>query len=101
MHGIGWDYIPKIPADGVQFDRWIPVAAGFVSFAFFGTGSDAAKMYRGWAEVAGIDKYLPDSLMGKSTSKNSQWSQSNSSTLVSGAFSKSWASGKRLLSLNS
>lgn len=101
VHGVGWNYIPKVPADSIQFDRWIPVAAGFISFVFFGTGSDAAKMYRGWAEVAGVDKYLSDSLMGRITPKNSKWSHSEDSTLGSGKFSRGWAAGKRFMSSTS
>lgn len=98
VHTVGWNYIPKIPADSIQFDRWIPVVAGYLSFAFFGTGSDASKMYRGWATLIGIDKYLSNALMGRTKTKNSQYSSSESSTLGSSTFSKSWASRKGLLS---
>lgn len=101
VHTVGWNYIPKIPANSIQFDRWIPVVAGYLSFVFFGTGSDASKMYRGWATLIGIDKYLSDALMGRTKPKNSQCSLSESSTLGSSTFSRSWASRKGLLSSTS
>lgn len=101
VHGVGWDYIPKIPSQSIQFDRWIPVAAGFVCFSFFGTGNDAAKMYRGWLEVLGVGKYFSDSFMGRIMPKDSQWSESDGSALSGSALSRSWASGKRLLSHSS
>lgn len=49
LHGPGskWSQIQKVATYGVVFfDRWNPVAAGFMIFIFFGFGRDATKMYR-------------------------------------------------------
>ncbi|CAI7603137.1 unnamed protein product [Penicillium glandicola] len=47
MHRNGWNTIDKVPIDGtVFFDRWTPVASGFMIFIFFGFGRDATRMYR-------------------------------------------------------
>ncbi|KAJ5836575.1 Fungal pheromone STE3 GPCR [Penicillium robsamsonii] len=46
-NGDKWHTIAKYPIDGaVFFDRWTPVASGFMIFIFFGFGHDAARMYR-------------------------------------------------------
>ena len=34
----------------ISFDRWGQVATAYVSFAFFGLGQDAARMYKTWME---------------------------------------------------
>jgi pheromone a factor receptor len=42
-----WYHIQKMEAYGdVFFDRWTPVASGFMIFIFFGFGRDATRMYR-------------------------------------------------------
>ncbi|KAJ5512591.1 Fungal pheromone STE3 GPCR [Penicillium fimorum] len=48
IHNRGkWHTIVKYPIDGtVFFDRWTPVASGFMIFIFFGFGRDATRMYR-------------------------------------------------------
>ncbi|KAJ5360368.1 Fungal pheromone STE3 GPCR [Penicillium concentricum] len=48
IHNEGaWHTIVKYPIDGtVFFDRWTPVASGFMIFIFFGFGRDATRMYR-------------------------------------------------------
>lgn len=46
-HGASWLEIDKRAAHGIVFfDRWTPVASGFMIFIFFGFGRDAARMYR-------------------------------------------------------
>ncbi|KAI2672737.1 hypothetical protein DTO027I6_3983 [Penicillium roqueforti] len=47
IHNGEWNTITKVPIDGtVFFDRWTPVASGFMIFIFFGFGRDATRMYR-------------------------------------------------------
>lgn len=47
IHNGQWNTIEKFPIDGtVFFDRWTPVASGFMIFIFFGFGRDATRMYR-------------------------------------------------------
>ncbi|KAG0156000.1 hypothetical protein PDIDSM_3176 [Penicillium digitatum] len=47
IHNGKWNTIEKIPINGtVFFDRWTPVASGFMIFIFFGFGRDATRMYR-------------------------------------------------------
>lgn len=47
VHADDWSSIIKVPAAGhVFFDRWTPVASGFMIFIFFGFGRDATRMYR-------------------------------------------------------
>lgn len=45
-HGPNWSEIIKVPlGNKVFFDRWTPVASGFMIFIFFGFGRDATRMY--------------------------------------------------------
>ncbi|CAG8899662.1 unnamed protein product [Penicillium egyptiacum] len=47
IHNGNWNIVAKVPIDGtVFFDRWTPVASGFMIFIFFGFGRDATRMYR-------------------------------------------------------
>ncbi|KAF4764757.1 hypothetical protein N7455_010678 [Penicillium solitum] len=47
IHNGKWNNIEMVPIDGtVFFDRWTPVASGFMIFIFFGFGRDATRMYR-------------------------------------------------------
>jgi pheromone a factor receptor len=47
MHNGDWTTIIKVPSgNSVFFDRWTPVASGFMIFIFFGFGRDATRMYR-------------------------------------------------------
>ncbi|KAL4933148.1 pheromone receptor [Aspergillus undulatus] len=51
-----WSQIQKVPTNGVVFfDRWIPVAAGFMCFIFFGCGRDATRVYRAALRPLGLD----------------------------------------------
>ncbi|KAL4900182.1 hypothetical protein BDW74DRAFT_102792 [Aspergillus multicolor] len=55
-HGSAWGQILKVHSGGkVYFDRWIPISAGYVAFIFFGTGRDAARMYRSLFRPLGLD----------------------------------------------
>lgn len=47
IHGPEWYEIAKFPTQGqVFFDRWTPIAAGFMLLIFFGFGRDATRIYR-------------------------------------------------------
>lgn len=74
VHGVEWEYILRIPTDGmVAFDKWIAMGAGYILFLFFGMGSDAIGMYRGWLRVIGFHWLVgPD----RSTSNGSNGSAS-------------------------
>ncbi|KAL8687521.1 MAG: hypothetical protein Q9218_006330 [Villophora microphyllina] len=49
IHGYDWMNIIMQPSYGVvPLDRWITIVLGIFVFLFFGTGSDATKMYRKW-----------------------------------------------------
>ncbi|KAL2835505.1 pheromone A receptor-domain-containing protein [Aspergillus pseudoustus] len=59
IHGSSWSVIGKIPTDGkVYFDRWVPVASGFMFFIFFGCGRDAHRMYLSLLSHVGLDGYF-------------------------------------------
>lgn len=59
LHGPKWDKIFKIPTNGqVFFDRWIPIASGFMFFIFFGCGRDASKMYISICRYFGLGSCL-------------------------------------------
>ncbi|PWY69230.1 a-pheromone receptor PreA [Aspergillus eucalypticola CBS 122712] len=46
-HPPDWNEVIKVPVAGhVFYDRWIPVASGYMFFIFFGSGRDAFVMYR-------------------------------------------------------
>ncbi|KAL4784608.1 pheromone A receptor-domain-containing protein [Aspergillus varians] len=60
LHGSSWGTIAKIPTAGtVYFDRWIPIAAGFMSFIFFGCGRDASRIYLSVLRRLGLDCFGP------------------------------------------
>ncbi|GKZ17358.1 a-factor receptor [Aspergillus brasiliensis] len=47
VHPSNWNEVIKVPVEGrVFYDRWIPVASGYMFFIFFGSGRDAFVMYR-------------------------------------------------------
>ncbi|EAW17999.1 pheromone receptor [Aspergillus fischeri NRRL 181] len=54
-----WSTILKIPMHGeVFFDRWIPVAAGYVLFILFGCCNDALRLYQSALCLLGLGKCL-------------------------------------------
>nr|AIV43894.1 pheromone a factor receptor [Morchella elata] len=50
----GWDYVPYVKSNSIQFDHWIPVLAGIVCFVFFGTGREASQICKEWFEFFGL-----------------------------------------------
>ncbi|OQD80224.1 hypothetical protein PENANT_c038G01744 [Penicillium antarcticum] len=47
LHNKNWSIIHRVATHGVVFfDRWTPVASGYMIFIFFGFGRDATRMYR-------------------------------------------------------
>ena len=52
-----WAVIFRLPYIGeANFDRWIDVGAGFLMFGFFGMGSEAVRMYKGWFGLVGLGR---------------------------------------------
>ncbi|ODQ64362.1 fungal pheromone STE3G-protein-coupled receptor, partial [Nadsonia fulvescens var. elongata DSM 6958] len=49
-----WSKVQYFARTKVYFDRWIFITIAFLSFIFFGTGSDALSMYYHWLEVLGL-----------------------------------------------
>jgi pheromone a factor receptor len=99
VHGADWYFIHRLPTyDFVQFDRWISVGSGFLLFIFFGMGNDAARMYQGWLESAGIGKHLPDFIMGRKKPKKIRYSGARKGSSLASYLSKRFALKKPLLS---
>ncbi|KAJ5148638.1 hypothetical protein N7448_000216 [Penicillium atrosanguineum] len=94
LHGPGsnWSQIQKVATYGVVFfDRWNPVAAGFMIFIFFGFGRDATKMYRllSWYLgfrycFPGVYRPLESEALATAPARNG----SNSTTLVGSASNR-------------
>jgi pheromone a factor receptor len=89
IHGPQFDQIIKVPTYGmVFFDRWIPVAAGFMIFIFFGFGHDATKMYRTLLWNLGFGYCFPSvspPVDSQATATVPAPNASNSTTLVGSA----------------
>ncbi|KAL2812572.1 pheromone A receptor-domain-containing protein [Aspergillus granulosus] len=78
LHGPSWSTIIKIPRNGeVYFDRWVPVASGFMFFIFFGCGRDAHRMYLSLLSYVGLGGYFSP-VLSTTTSGNSQRKTSES-----------------------
>jgi pheromone a factor receptor len=60
LHSGNWNTIHRVPTKGVVFfDRWTPVASGFMIFIFFGFGRDASHMYRTACWYLGLGLCFP------------------------------------------
>jgi pheromone a factor receptor len=60
IHNGNWSTINKVATYGVVFfDRWTPVASGFMIFIFFGFGRDATRMYRTTCWYLGLGYCFP------------------------------------------
>jgi pheromone a factor receptor len=71
MHNSAWSEIIKVPVGNtVFFDRWTPVASGFMIFIFFGFGRDATRMYRTIFWYLGLGYCFP-SIKPPSSTQNS------------------------------
>ncbi|KAJ5146022.1 Fungal pheromone STE3 GPCR [Penicillium bovifimosum] len=59
-HKSSWYHIRKMESYGeVFFDRWTPVASGFMIFIFFGFGRDATRMYHTVCWYLGLGYCFP------------------------------------------
>ncbi|KAJ5223439.1 hypothetical protein N7468_007981 [Penicillium chermesinum] len=57
---LNWKSIPRVKTRGsVFFDRWTPVAMGFIIFAFCGFGRDAVNFYRAGLRRLGLGYCFP------------------------------------------
>ncbi|KAJ5688933.1 hypothetical protein N7462_003325 [Penicillium macrosclerotiorum] len=89
MHGPRWDIIIKYPAQGVVFfDRWSPVAAGFLLFIFFGFGRDATRIYRTFFRCLGFGYCFPNALRLADSRTTAPSTTHNSATLVGTTVSR-------------
>ncbi|KAJ5775427.1 uncharacterized protein N7511_000438 [Penicillium nucicola] len=60
LHNGNWSTIYRVPTHGVVFfDRWTPIASGFMIFIFFGFGRDATRMYRTACWYVGLGYCFP------------------------------------------
>ncbi|KXG49979.1 Fungal pheromone STE3 GPCR [Penicillium griseofulvum] len=81
--GNEWNTIVKYPIDGtVFFDRWTPVASGFMIFIFFGFGRDATRMYSTVFWYFGLSSCFPSIEPPTSTHTPSRGHASTATTLV-------------------
>ncbi|KAJ5576009.1 hypothetical protein N7535_002935 [Penicillium sp. DV-2018c] len=85
-----WYNIQKMESYGeVFFDRWTPVASGYLIFIFFGFGRDATRMYRTVFWVLGFGRCFPSLEPTPEThSTPTPPSNSTSATLVEGISSR-------------
>lgn len=92
IHGPQWHTILKIAAYGhVFFDRWTPIASGFMIFIFFGFGRDAFRMYRTLFWSLGLGYCFPGvarPLDSHATGTAAPTNASNSTTLVGSVTSR-------------
>lgn len=60
VHGPNWNTVFKVPANGIaRWDRWGEVAAGYITFILFGTGTDANNTYKELLTSVGFGKIFP------------------------------------------
>ncbi|EPS34677.1 hypothetical protein PDE_09641 [Penicillium oxalicum 114-2] len=87
IHGPAWYQIQKFPTQGqVFFDRWTPIAAGFVLFIFFGFGRDATRIYRSFFWRIGLGHCFP--MLTRPIDSTSTGGGSHSTTLVGSTISR-------------
>ncbi|KAB8221778.1 pheromone A receptor-domain-containing protein [Aspergillus novoparasiticus] len=91
-HGPHWNKIQKIPSGGDPFfDRWFPIASGFMLFILFGCGRDASRMYGSYLRLLRLDRCFVrthDSSSDACRSNTSGFSNSRFGLL----FHKTWTS---------
>lgn len=92
IHGSAWYQIIKVPAHGVVFfDRWTPIASGFMIFIFFGFGRDATRMYRTMFWALGLGYCFPGVARptdSQATVATAPPNASNSTTLIGSTSSR-------------
>jgi pheromone a factor receptor len=98
VHGPDWNSIVKVPANGVvRWDRWGEVAAGYIAFMLFGTGTDANNTYKGLLTSFGFGKIFPSLYI----MSNSSGVQTPSSVTFVKRWTSSWSSkAKSFISKN-
>ena len=69
-----WYVTPYLPAMGVfTFDRYVPGIMAFFVFAFFGTGSEARRIYTAIAVACGLGSCFPRLLRERRPSTDSSF----------------------------
>ncbi|PWY91444.1 a-pheromone receptor PreA [Aspergillus sclerotioniger CBS 115572] len=93
VHSQEWDKVIKVPTGGhVFYDRWIPVASGYVFCIFFGSGRDASKMYCTILGFLGFG-YFFTSL--QSSTANGSYATGSTGSRAKLLFHKTWTTTTR------
>lgn len=88
IHNEDWYNIIKVPLGNVVFfDRWTPVASGFMIFIFFGFGRDATRMYRTIFWYLGLGYCFPSIEPPSSTNNSVPSPRAESGTTLVGTIS--------------
>lgn len=94
--GSRWNTIVKTPTNGHAFyDRWVPIAANFLVFIFFGSGNDANDLYRAFLWNLGLGRCF--ACLTPGYSRRTSMSSSTTSR-VKLLFHKRWSSATRYVS---
>ncbi|GKZ95246.1 a-factor receptor [Aspergillus niger] len=98
-HPPNWNEVIKVPVEGrVFYDRWIPVASGYMFFIFFGSGRDALVMYRAISIFLGFGNCFTSL---KSSSANSSSASGSLGSRAKLLFNRRWTTTARTSSKNS
>ncbi|KAJ5716490.1 hypothetical protein N7493_008401 [Penicillium malachiteum] len=84
IHNAHWYHITMVPTYGsVFFDRWTPIAMGFITFIFCGLGRDTVRVYKLILWHLGFGYCFPGMSRPLDSQSSTQPAQnSNSTTLV-------------------
>lgn len=92
-HPPNWNEVIKVPVEGrVFYDRWIPVASGYMFFIFFGSGRDALVMYRAISDFLGFGNCFTSL---KSSSANSSSASGSLGSRAKLLFNRRWTTTAR------
>ncbi|KAF2086991.1 fungal pheromone STE3G-protein-coupled receptor, partial [Saccharata proteae CBS 121410] len=96
VHGEHWNSVLLIPMGGAVYpDRWCWIGAGIGVFAFFGTGSEAADMYRAWLRRLGFAYCMPCLFRSRRGSGSGNHSATTTSRRRSSGGNASWTTSVR------
>ncbi|PYI00798.1 a-pheromone receptor PreA [Aspergillus sclerotiicarbonarius CBS 121057] len=93
LHSPNWNKVIKVPTGGhVFYDRWIPVASGYVFCIFFGSGRDASKMYCKIVGFLGFGYFFASLQSSAANGSHATGSTSSRAKLL---FHKTWMTTTR------
>lgn len=96
VHGPWFNHINKVPSYGQAFfDRWVPTAASFLVFVFFGCGKDAKELYRSYLRFLGLGHWFPSLSLDCNRRMSAAGSTGSRVKLL---FHKRWSSSSRYAS---